>query len=487
MAIFNGDASGPALDTLTGGAGNDTLNGFTLDDTLDGGLDNDTLNGGSGNDTLIGGPGDDVLDGGSGTADVASFAVPDPTLYSFALSGTALQVTGPEGVDTLSNIERITLGGTTYNLVYGNGLANVLHGNSDGFSPGPTTQDFMVGLGGNDTFLGSGGFDVIIGGTATDTAAGTDTVDYTGYAAPITADLALTSSAVAKAAGGFDSLYGIANLTGTAYNDTIFGNAQNNILNGGAGNDSINGADGNDVLDGGIGNDVLNGGIGNDKLLGGNGDDTLIGGGFNDILDGGAGYDGAVFSATIDEYGFALSGTTLVVTHLSAGSDGVDRLGNIERATFDGMGTLELDYGGSGADTLALGNNDDLLFGFGGNDKLYGLDGNDWLFGGASNDTLDGGAGFDRLFGEGGANSLTGGADADFFVHGGVAGNDMVMDFDPLEDFLDIQAYGYASFAAAMTHAAQAGADVVFTFGAGDAMTVKNTLLADLNAGNVIV
>jgi Ca2+-binding RTX toxin-like protein len=262
---------------------------------------------------------------------------------------------------------------------------------------------------------------------------------------------------------------------------------QNNALAGGAGNDVINGADGNDVLDGGGGNDILNGGIGNDKLLGGNGDDTLIGGGGNDTLDGGAGYDNAAFSGAIDEYGFALSSAALVVTHLAAGPDGVDRLSNIEQATFTGVGTLELEYGGGGNDILAVGGDNDLLLGFGGNDRLYGLDGDDWLMGGVGNDTLDGGLGVDHLFGEGGTNTLTGGADADFFVHGGVAGNDTVLDFAPLEDFLDLQAYGFANFAAAMANAAQVSADVVFTFAVGDTLTVKNTLLADLTASNVIV
>jgi len=58
---------------------------------------------------------------------------------------------------------------------------------------------------------------------------------------------------------------------------------------------------------------------------------------------------------------------------------------------------------------------------------IDGGDGRDFVFGGGGEDMLDGGAGCDILIG---------GADADTFLFTG--GRDMVLDFDPMEDLLQI-------------------------------------------------
>jgi Ca2+-binding RTX toxin-like protein len=82
--------------------------------------------------------------------------------------------------------------------------------------------------------------------------------------------------------GGIDTLLGIENLTGSAFNDVLTGSAAANVLDGGAGSDN------------------LAGGLGNDSLTGGVGADTLAGGGGVDLLDGGAGADRFVFTAPAD-------------------------------------------------------------------------------------------------------------------------------------------------------------------------------------------
>lgn len=69
---------------------------------------NDTLSGGTGNDTLTGGAGNDALDGGAGI-DTAVFSG-NKSRFSIQSTSTGYKVTdstGAEGVDTLTNVERI--------------------------------------------------------------------------------------------------------------------------------------------------------------------------------------------------------------------------------------------------------------------------------------------------------------------------------------------------------------------------------------------
>jgi hypothetical protein len=117
------DASASANAILVGGASNDTLSGGNGWDFLDGGAGNDALfgsggndilHGGAGNDTLSGGRGNDTLDGGGGV-DTAVFAGPR-SAYSIAHAGNSLQISGPDGFDTLTNIERLTFDDVTVAL-----------------------------------------------------------------------------------------------------------------------------------------------------------------------------------------------------------------------------------------------------------------------------------------------------------------------------------------------------------------------------------
>jgi len=111
-------------------------------------------------------------------------------------------------------------------------------------------------------------------------------------------------------------------------------------------------------------------------------------------------------------------------------------------------------------------------------DSLDGGVDNDTILGLALNDTLAGGAGNDKL---------DGGAGDDVFRHAMLTGADIVLDFDPGHDALDLTDYGFADFAAAMANASQSGANVLLAFGAGDTLTVNNTLLADLTAVDVLI
>lgn len=101
-------------DTLNGDAGDDKLYGGTGDDILNGGIGNDTLMGETGNDTLNGGAGNDLLDGGLGI-DIAVFSS-NITDISVSWNKGNLQVTSAEGVDTLVSIEKLQIGGQTFDM-----------------------------------------------------------------------------------------------------------------------------------------------------------------------------------------------------------------------------------------------------------------------------------------------------------------------------------------------------------------------------------
>lgn len=88
------------IENATGGTGNDTLRGNTGVNTLTGGFGDDTLQGDLGNDLLVGGTGSDTVIF-SGVS--ANYAV------SF-LGGTTYQFVGPDGTDTLTDVELVVFG-----------------------------------------------------------------------------------------------------------------------------------------------------------------------------------------------------------------------------------------------------------------------------------------------------------------------------------------------------------------------------------------
>jgi subtilisin-like proprotein convertase family protein/Ca2+-binding RTX toxin-like protein len=106
--LINGGASN---DLIRGHRGRDQLLGGAGDDILQGGQSDDRLNGGDGNDVLNGNQGDDVLDGGAG-ADLAEFSGSYADYRITQLSATTYRIvdtkSGRDGVDTLSNIEKLS-------------------------------------------------------------------------------------------------------------------------------------------------------------------------------------------------------------------------------------------------------------------------------------------------------------------------------------------------------------------------------------------
>jgi Ca2+-binding RTX toxin-like protein len=83
-------------DFLTGDGNANRLSGLAGDDEL---------RGLGGNDVVTGGAGDDSIDGGDGT-DTAVFSG-NRSAYTITVSSGVVTVAGPDGVDTLVNVERL--------------------------------------------------------------------------------------------------------------------------------------------------------------------------------------------------------------------------------------------------------------------------------------------------------------------------------------------------------------------------------------------
>jgi uncharacterized delta-60 repeat protein len=238
--VFTGTAAG---DNLTGTAGEDDISGLDGNDQLSGLAGNDSIAGGLGNDTILGGLGNDTLAGGD----------------------QADSLSGGDGNDLMAA---------------GKGL------------------DYLDGGAGNDTLTGGIGNDTLIGGD------GSDAASYATSSDAVTVNLATGvggSTAPATSVGsGTDSLTGIENVIGSAFNDVLAGDGNANRLDGGDGNDNLAGGLKADTLIGGAGDDTLAGGQGMDSLDGGDGNDLLKGALGTDILTGGAGADHFQFASALD-------------------------------------------------------------------------------------------------------------------------------------------------------------------------------------------
>ena len=390
--------TGQGMDTLlniehvSGTSFGDTLTGDGGDNWLWGQGGSDTLTGNGGNDLIqTGAPGDVTADGGTGTD---TFSVDDngagsPGLsISLALQGAA-QATA-WGNYTLSGFENLS-GSAGNDTLTGDGGANVL--------AGAAGNDTLVGGAGNDVLYGDGqiladthgtgfsgpittvadlavfdptvtdGNDTLEGGLGDDVLWGGGGIDTASYAhASGAVQVVLGNGAAAGSstgADGNDTLHDIENITGSAFDDDLFGNNGANVIAGGDGHDQLRGFGGDDTLLGGNGDDFLNGGLG------------------NDTIDGGAGWDRAAFATG------ATAGVTVDLNIAGAQNtgQGMDTLVNIEHVS-----------GTSFGDTLTGNGGDNWLWGEGGTDVLSAGAGNDLVqTGAAGNVTADGGAGTDTF------------------------------------------------------------------------------------------
>ncbi|MFN6482143.1 MULTISPECIES: M10 family metallopeptidase C-terminal domain-containing protein [unclassified Nostoc] len=361
--IFN---SAVVDNTITGTAYNDDLFAGLGNDTLQGGDGNDRLFGEQGNDRLLGGFGKDTLYGGAGN-DEFVFEYFDNSILA---KEQDIVIDFQKGQD---KIDLRTLGISDFNNllllisddVDGNAIISVRYRVVDG--------DYYHRLKLNG----------------------------------------ISSSQLQASDFIFNSAVVDNNITGTAYNDDLFGGLGNDTLSGGDGNDRLFGEQGNDRLLGGAGKDTLYGGAGNDEFVFEYFDNSIAAKEQDIVIDFQKGQD------KIDIRTLGISDFNNLLLLTSNDVDG-NAIISVRYRVLDGDYYYRLKLNGISVsqlqasdfifnsavvdnnitgtaynDDLFAGLGNDTLSGAGGNDRLFGEQGNDRLLGDAGNDTLYGGAGND--------------------------------------------------------------------------------------------
>ncbi|SCM79020.1 putative Hemolysin-type calcium-binding region [uncultured Pleomorphomonas sp.] len=480
-------------DNISGGNGDDQLSGSGDDDNISGGAGNDHLAGGDDNDILSGGEGDDTIDGGEGkdtakySGDIESFdfsALPvGPNGGSWRL--VVVDRSGHEGSDTLSGIENVAFSTEVGEIILDTeklaSLSSLVGSEADDQLTSAGGASILRGLAGNDTLIAGSNGDLLFGGDGNDTLISglgddllfggkdEDRVDFSAASQRVEVNL----TAGTAVGFGSDKLFGIEDVTGTAYDDQITGNASSNRLVGGGGGDTVSGEDGDDYMDGGDGFDILYGGSGSDEIHGGgdldyiyggsgddrlygdgaddvlvagegddyveggesndnidgeSGDDKLFGGAGSDLINGGAGddvldggdgtdrvtyyiYDN-IYSSLTDRFDIISSSDGTVFVTDRMGVLGQDTLRSVERIYIDdwSKNTTIL------TSTVAVVNQ--TIWGTDADDSLVGSNEVDIIVGGLGNDYLSGGVGDDRLFGGAGDDTIDADAGDDIIVGG---------------------------------------------------------------------
>jgi len=450
--IFLGNWYNPFWGTIFTAAGANNVWGSAHADTLVGNSGNNLLRGNAGNDQLTGAGGNDTLEGGDGT---------DTAIYTYSLANytlgynngviTVTDITGVDGVDTLTGVENLQFADMTLNNWTGGNIAPVavndrirIAKDSDPLLPYAT---FL----GNDRDLNAG-----------DTIAWYDITNMVNVNVTMlgTGDLILDTPVGFTGTASFQYrledfnmgwLGGISNVATVTIDvvDGIVGTYIGETINGTSGNDNIYAEGGNDTVNAGEGNDMIDTGLGNDTVNGGNGTDTVN---YSTLMLP-AGWTGLYFAmnaagaSNVNYYKAGAQSLKDTITSVESvvGSSGSDwYLGTANADTFEGSAGADYFDGNGGNDTLSYAGSNagvtvnletgaasgghatgdiflgtyndplngtsrtaegaanligsaysDILSGNAGANTLIGGDGNDSLGGGGSNDILDGGAGDD--------------------------------------------------------------------------------------------
>ena len=214
------------LNTIFGNSGNNLIDGGTAADSMRGGVGNDTY--------FVEDAGDTVVENAAQGNDAVFASV------NYGLS---------------ANLETLVLQGIADLQGYGNGLVNVIYGNTgNNLLNGFASADLMVGGAGNDTYFVDDTSDAAFEVAGQGNDAVFSTAHY-GLAADVETLV----------------LQGGADLQGYGNNqaNTLYGNTGNNLLNGAGGADTMVGGIGNDTyfVDNGLDQVVENPGEGADVVL----------------------------------------------------------------------------------------------------------------------------------------------------------------------------------------------------------------------------
>jgi Ca2+-binding RTX toxin-like protein len=254
------------------------ITGTQYDDTIYSGNQDDVLKGEGGNDTIVSSGGNDTIDGGEGFDTLDSLNFADVTGDVAISLKDGLFTTSVPGIQ-VTNVEQFT------NLTTGQGndTVRLLGTGSDSANTGAGDDVINAGFGEN-RIIGGAGFDTL--------EIDYSSIDANGFG------LRLYPNAISGFNSGFNArpegyegaFYAVNGrsqinwfkeierfkITGTQYNDTIYGGNQDDVLKGEGGSDNLLGDAGQDILTGvspiaplpGINEiDSLSGGAGADRFL----------------------------------------------------------------------------------------------------------------------------------------------------------------------------------------------------------------------------
>ena len=352
--------------------GDDFIAGTTGADNLAGGLGNDTY--------VINNTGDVITENpGEGTDTVQT------TFSSYALQ---------------PNVENLTFTDNGTHTGTGNGVTNVMTGGAGDTFFGGAGSDTLNGGDGNDTLVGNDDpfasvADTLNGGNGNDTILGelTDTINggagtdflFAVNSNPWSIDLGATSIEWMSAGFGNDTINASTQTAGV----TVYASGGDDMVTGSNFDDFLWGGVGNDTLIGGAGNDLLFGDLGADSLSGGAGNDTIYADSADTLIDGGAGTDVLYWTEDVAA-NFDMAARSIEWMQTQAGND------TVTGAT--GAADLIV-FAGAGNDTVTGGSGADFLWGEAGNDTLVGGAGNDTAGRRGRSRSADRRAGTDNLYG----------------------------------------------------------------------------------------
>ena len=371
--------------------GHDDVTGTKYDDTIYGGAGNDTLKGENGNDILIGGKGNDVLNGGYGN---------DTYIWNLG-----------DGLDTIEDYQGSSTDGRMDSVSFGQGIS---------------FEDLTFECSGSDLII-------YVKGDRTQGVILRNQFNSDYYRIEYLELADGTVKNLTEMGFTFQQTDRHDNVTGTQYDDIIYGNGGNDTLNAGNGNDILVGGKGDDSLDGGYGNDtyVWNLGDGFDTISDYQSSSTE---GLEDKIKFGEGI-------TFEDLSFENSGNNLIIYVNGDKTQGL-QLNNyfygsnytIEILEFADGSTVNLTQIGltfqqqDNSETITGTAYDDVIYANDGNDTVNAGSGNDTIYGGNGNDTLNGQGDNDTLVGGKGNDSLDGGSGDDTYIYNLGDGYDIISD-----------------------------------------------------------
>ena len=371
--------------------GHDDVTGTKYDDTIYGGAGNDTLKGENGNDILIGGKGNDVLNGGYGN---------DTYIWNLG-----------DGLDTIEDYQSSSTDGRMDSVSFGQGIS---------------FEDLTFERSGSDLII-------YVKGDRTQGVILRNQFNSDYYRIEYLELADGTVKNLTEMGFTFQQTDRYDDVSGTQYDDIIYGNG---------GNDTIEAGKGNDILIGGKGNDSLDGGYGNDTYV------WNLGDGFDTISDYQSSStegreDKIKFGEGIsfEDLSFENSGNNLIIYVNGDKTQGL-QLNNyfygsnytVEILEFADGSTVNLTQIGltfqqhDGSETITGTAYDDVIYANGGNDTVNAGSGNDAIYGGNGNDTLNGQGDNDTLVGGKGNDSLDGGSGNDIYIYNLGDGFDTISD-----------------------------------------------------------